>query len=345
MKNDPLPLVVGVPGIALSADEMAVLDRLHPAGIILFSRNIKSPDQVRELINDLQDLDPRPFIAIDLEGGAVNRLAGLWGTLPSPARAAAAGRRAVRALGEAAGAACRNLGIHLNLAPVIDLEIPQGLIARQSRALSDDPERTAVLARVFNDGLKSWCVAGCIKHFPGLGAIPVDTHEELPTLELSEGEIETHISVFGALSEVIPIVMIAHVIVPGLGDTERPASLSRVIVEQALNLPGSPIVLSDDIEMGALAGYGDIGDRVIAALKARNHGVLVCKAFDQLDDIRERIEREISSNSVIGTRIPELSVRLATLRRDLCRYGASVPAPNDQTVEQLWETARREAQP
>ncbi len=345
MKNDPLPLVVGVPGIALSADEMAVLDRLHPAGIILFSRNIKSPEQVRELINDVQDLDPRPFIAIDLEGGAVNRLAGLWGTLPSPARAAAAGRRAVRALGEAAGAACHNLGIHLNLAPVIDLEIPQGLIARQSRTLSDDPERTAVLARIFNEGLKSWCVAGCIKHFPGLGAIPVDTHEELPTLELSEGEIETHISVFGALAEAIPIVMMAHVIVPGLGDMDRPASLSRVIVEKALNLPGSPIVLSDDIEMGALAGYGDISDRVIAALKARNHGVLVCKAFDQLDNIRERIEQEISSESVIGTRIPELSVRLATLRRDLCRYGASVPAPNDQTVEQLWETARREAQP
>jgi len=324
---------------------MAVLDRLHPAGIILFSRNIKSPDQVRELVNDLQELDPRPFITVDLEGGAVNRLAGLWGTLPSPARAAASGRRAVRALGEAAGAACRSLGIHLDFAPVVDLEIPDGLIARQSRTLSDDPERTAVLARVFNDGLKSWCVAGCIKHFPGLGAIPVDTHEELPTLELSASELDTHLDIFGALSEDIPIVMVAHVIVPGLGDKEHPASLSRTIVERAINLPGSPIVLSDDLEMGALATYGDISDRVLAALKARNHGVLVCQAFDQLDMIRERIEQEISNKSTLGTRIPELSVRLGTLRRDLCRHSASEPAPDDQTVQQLWETARREAEP
>ena len=97
--------------------------------------------------------------------------------------------------------------------------------------------------------------------------------------------------------------------------------------------------------MGALEAWGDLPDRVIAALEARNHGVLVCKSFDRLDEIRERLEQEITDNTALGTRLPELAVRLGNLRRDLCRYGASEPAPEDETVRQLWETARRVSDP
>jgi len=345
VSTESLPLIVGLPGTSIGEEDRATLERVCPAGVILFSRNVESPEQVRDLVASMHDLEPRPFVAVDLEGGAVNRLVSLWGTLPSPARAAAAGRRAVRALGEAAGAACRNLGIHLDLAPVVDLEIPDGLIARQSRALSDDPERIATLAKGFADGLGSWCVGGCIKHFPGLGAIPEDTHDELPTLTMSESEIAAHLSVFEALSETIPIVMMAHVVVPALGDEERPASLSRAIVDRAASLPGSPVVLSDDLEMGALDTWGDLPERVLKALQARNHGVLVCKAFDRLDEIRGHIRAAVDEDTQLGPRISELNVRLGTLRRDLCRVSASVPAPDDATVEQLWERARREAEP
>ena len=135
--------------------------------MILFQRNIESAGQVRELVSQLVELDPRPFVAVDLEGGMVNRLRPIWGELPSAAAAAAAGRRAVSALGEAAGAACRSLGIHLDLAPVVDLDRPHALMAQQGRCFSADPERVAVLARVFNQGLATWGVRGCLKHFPG----------------------------------------------------------------------------------------------------------------------------------------------------------------------------------
>lgn len=345
MRIEQTPLVVGIPGTSLSADQRAVLDRLRPTGIILFSRNVESADQVRELVSELNDLDPRPFVAVDLEGGAVNRLAGIWGTLPSPSRAAAAGRRAVRALGVAAGAACRSLGIHLDFAPVVDLARPHGFIAQQSRTLSDSAERIATLARVFHEGLAEWCVAGCLKHFPGLGEVPVDTHEELPTIDLAPAELRHHLEVFEDLAEDIPIVMMAHVKVPGLGDADRPASLSPALVELAAALPGTPVVLSDDLEMGALKELGDLPDLVLAALKARNHGVLVCKAFDRLDEIRARIDAELTDGSGLGGRIEDVTARLGTLRRDLCRSSAAVPAPDDATVAQLWEHARQEAEP
>jgi beta-N-acetylhexosaminidase len=341
--TDIMPLVVGIPGSRLSDAERDVLERVQPAGVILFKRNIVSADQTRALIKQLHDLETPPFVAIDLEGGVVNRLSCLWGDLPTPAAAAKAGRRAVRALGEAAGAACRSLGIHLDLAPVVDLECPGGCLGGQGRCFSDDPERVVVLARLFNEGLAAWGVAGCSKHFPGLGPIPTDTHEELPVLDPGEAGLASQLGVFEALGPDFPAVMMAHVVVPGLGDAERPASLSRTVVEKAAALPGAPVVLSDDLEMGALDGWGDLPERVAAAVEARNHGVLVCKAFDRLEAITEHLNELTTVDSKISTRIAEMAARMGTLRTELHTRAAAVPAPDDTTVAQLWEHARKEA--
>lgn len=340
---DSMPLVVGLSGTTLGEEERGTLERMQPAGIILFARNISTAEQTRALVAGLKELEPRPFVCVDLEGGIVNRLSSLWGDLPSPAEAAAAGRRAVRALGQAAGAACRNLGIHLDLAPTVDLECPDGCLGGQDRCFSHDPERVIVLARIFNEGLGAWGVTGCSKHFPGLGPVPADTHEELPVLDPGEEVLARQIAVFEALGPDFPVVMVAHVVVPGLGDAERPASLSRMVIDRATKLPGSPVVLADDLEMGALEGWGDLPDRVVAALQARNHGVLVCNAVDRLDDINDHLTELAASDSTLSTRLTEMSARMGTLRRDLCQRAAAVPAPDDATVEQLWEQARREA--
>jgi beta-N-acetylhexosaminidase len=341
--TESLPLIVGLPGTTLDSRQLEVLQKVRPAGLILFARNVESPDQVRRLVADCREIEPRPFLSIDLEGGMVNRLTRLWGELPSPSMAGTAGRRAVRALGEAAGAACRNLGVHLDLAPVVDLDRTDGLISAQERCFSDDPERVVVLARLFREGLNVWGVEGCLKHFPGLGDVPLDTHEELPTLGI-EGR-DPHLQVFVSLSADIPIVMVGHAVAPGLGDGLRPASLSRPVIDQATSLPGSPVILTDDVEMGALADWGDLPERVLEALRAHNHGVLVCKAFDRLEEIAERIEEAAASDQSFGSRYKDAVARLGTLQRDLCQRSAAVPAPDDATVAQLWDAARRGASP
>jgi beta-N-acetylhexosaminidase len=340
---DDLPLVVGLPGTTVSEDDRALLERVRPAGVILFSRNIETPEQTRELVAGLEDLDLRPFVSADLEGGMVNRLSALWGDLPTPAEAAAVGRRAVRALGEAAGAACRSLGVQLDLAPVVDLDCPGGCLSGQGRCLGSDPERVIVLARIFNEGLGKWGVSGCSKHFPGLGPVPADTHEELPILESDQEELGRQINVFEELGPDFPTVMVAHVVAPGLGDAERPASLSRTVVEQAANLSGSPVVLADDLEMGALGEWGDLPDRVISAVHARNHGLLICNACDRIDEIASHLRESAEADPTVATRLVEMTARMGTLARDLHQRAAAVPAPDDETVEQLWEQARREA--
>lgn len=336
-----LPLVVGLPGLEITAAQREELDGIRPAGIILFARNVESPDQVRELVLSVRDVDPRPFVCVDLEGGGVNRLTALWGDLPSPSEAAFSGLKAVQALGEAAGAACRALGIHLDLAPVIDLERPNGLIARQGRTLSPTAERSATLARAFSEKMASWAVSGCIKHFPGLGAVEIDTHEALPTMDHRIEDLDEHLGVFAAVSSDIPVVMVGHVVASVLGENEKPASLSRHIVQLAVDLPGNPVVLSDDLEMGALQGFGDLPELVVAALRARNHGVLVCRAFDRLEAIADRLRHEAEEDPTFAGILDEGRSRLGTLARDLCRQAAAVPAPDDATVAQLWEKARK----
>ena len=336
-----LPLIVGLPGLEITPAQRETLDGISPAGIILFSRNIDNPNQVRELVLTIRDMDPRPFVCIDLEGGAVNRLTSLWGALPSPSEAALSGLKGVQALGEATGAACRALGIHLNLAPVVDLERPNGLVSRQGRTLSPSAERTATLARTFSEKMGTWAVSGCIKHFPGLGAIEIDTHEDLPTLDHRVEDLDEHLGVFAALSWDIPTVMVGHIVAPALGENEKPASLSRHIVSLALDLPGRPVVLSDDLEMGALEGFGALPELVLAALRARNHGVLVCQAFDRLGEIADVLRNEAVADPNFADVLDEGRSRLGTLARDLCRKAAAVPAPDDATVAQLWEKARR----
>ena len=341
--TEGLPIIAGIPGTSLTADELAILERVQPCGVILFARNVVDADQVRVLADQLLELELRPFVAVDLEGGMVNRLQTVWGELPSPADAASAGRRAVRALGEAAGAACRNLGIHLDFAPVVDLDRPNGLIANQQRCMATEPERVADLARVFNEGLTAWGVRGCLKHFPGLGPISVDTHDELPTLECGAEELERHLEAFASLSEEIPMVMVGHVVVPALGDDELPASLSPSVIRRAGELPGSPIILTDDIEMGALDNYGDLAERVETALAARSHGVLVCKSFERLPEIAEHLSERMATDSSLSARLLEMAACMGTLRRDLLRTAAAIPAPDDTTVAQLWERARIES--
>jgi beta-N-acetylhexosaminidase len=336
-------MVVGLPGPEVTAEERAVLEEVRPVGVILFGRNVEGPEQVRRLVEAVGELEPRPFVCIDLEGGCVNRLQPIWGPLPSPAAAAAAGRRAIKALGEAAGAACRALGVHLDLAPVVDLERPGGFITEQGRSLAASAERSATLARLFTQGLGSWQVGACLKHFPGLGPVAVDTHEALPVVNHRAEDLDEHLGVFAALAQDIPVVMVGHIVAPALGETTRPASLSRRVVQLATDLPGRPVVIADDLEMGALEAYGDLPELVTAALVAHNHGVLVCSAFDRLPGIAEHLREHARLDSKLAARIEEGRSRLGTLARDLQHNAAAVPAPDFESVAQLWERARREA--
>jgi beta-N-acetylhexosaminidase len=305
-------LACGIAGPSLGREERRLLETLRPGGIVLFARNVVERSQLRALTGELRCLPSRPYVAVDLEGGRVNRLEPILGPLPSPAAAARAGLPAVRALGRAVGVACAHFGITVDFAPVVDVARPDGWLGAESRCLGVSPAKTARAAAEFLAGLESFGVAGCLKHYPGLGSGMVDSHHELPVLDAS---VRQDVAVFRDLAHPQRGVMVAHALAPALGDGVRPASLSPVVMG-GLEQPGYGPVLSDDLEMGALASFGALPDRAVAAIAAGCDQVLVCNALDERAAVAERVTREAERDAALAARLERSAARLAPFTLD-----------------------------
>ena len=299
-------LLCGVPGPALDAEERALLEELRPGGIVLFARNVGDRGQLAALVWELLTLPSWPYVAIDLEGGRVNRLQGLIGPLPPAGQAARAGLEAVRALGAAAGAACAHFGIAVDFAPVVDVARPEGWLGSEARCLGSAPAEVQAAAAAYLEGLESFGVSGCLKHYPGLGSGAVDSHRDLPLLDDAAGE---DAAVFRALAAPGRAVMVAHALAPALGEAACPASLSRTIVAplRALSAP----LVADDVEMGALSAYGDIPERAAAALGAGCDQVLLCNALSARREVVEHVNGAARRDPVLAATLRESEARVA----------------------------------
>jgi len=255
--------VVGIAGHGLSPEERLLFARLPPAGVILFSRNIAEPAQIRALARELRALVPGPLLLfVDQEGGRVQRLGPPhWPRLPPAtavgdlaARDPAAGVEAAALFAAAVAATVLDAGLDVACAPVADVRTAGGTGALGDRAFSDDPRLVARLARIFARTLDAFGVGAVAKHAPGHGRAREDSHVMLPRVDVPRAELEARDLVpFRALAD-CPFVMTAHVLYPAL-DPERPASLSphvHRLLRGAWGLRG--LVVSDDLAMGALEG-------------------------------------------------------------------------------------------
>src|ERR1700676_1116209 len=162
-----------------------MLQRLQPAGVILFARNIKSIEQTWRLLRDCQRCVSTPlFTCVDLEGGRVDRFRDILGPISSPADVFATGdRKLFRKHGQVLGENCRALGFNVDFAPVLDLAFEASRSVMSSRTVSRNPRETVAYAREFLAGLRGARVLGCGKHFPGLGEGTLDSHHDLPVLD------------------------------------------------------------------------------------------------------------------------------------------------------------------
>lgn len=265
-------------------------------GIYLSRRNLRgtSVDRLRAEIADLQIRRQRAglpplIVAADQEGGSVAHLSPLLETMPALASvlagpAAGVAARA-RAYGERQGAALADLGVTMNLAPVVDLKPrrPPSWIDRHTRigdrAIAADPETVARVAAAYSQGLRAGGVQPTVKHFPGLGGIRGDTHLVQARLDLPLAALQRQwlpfrtVAGYGGAA-----MMLGHVLVPAL-DPRRPASLSRAVADDLLRRQWGyrGLLLTDDLNMGAV--YGEGVDR--AATAALDAGVdLILVAYD-----------------------------------------------------------------
>ena len=293
-----LPVIFGISGPQLTAEERAFFKDADPAGYILFARNCETRDQLRGLTDELRSIHGRDrlIISIDQEGGRVVRMKPPeWPRFPAGeafARlyeiAPASAIEAARVNAEAMARELARVGISVDFHAPFDVRRPETDDVIGDRALGSDPMQVAALGRAVLDGMGHAGVVGCLKHMPGHGRATVDSHKELPRVEASDAELEVDIEPFRSLAA-HPLGMSAHIVFTAW-DGERPATFSPKVIEDVVRgkIGFDGLLLSDDIDMQALDG--SIPERCERALSAGCDIALNCWA--RMDDqiaIAERI--------------------------------------------------------
>src|SRR5262245_12233252 len=312
--------MVGIPEPRLDAATQRVLTEHPPGGVVLFRRNVRSAGQLRDLVASLHELGAgvRPLIAIDHEGGRVDRLRPPFTHFPAAAVVAEhGGVRAVEAVGLAMARELAAVGIDIDFAPVLDvLSNPRNQVIGD-RAFGSTPERVARLGLALARGLARGGVVPCGKHFPGHGGTLGDSHFVLPRVRRSRRILlESDLVPFErAVRTGLPALMTAHVVYTAL-DPRRPATLSprisRDLLRRRLGFRG--VLFSDDLDMGAVAGRRSPERVAVAALDAGCDMLLVCQSLDAAVRAMHGVERAVERGTLDGRRVADALLRIHGLR-------------------------------
>ena len=271
-------------GTALTAHDRDVLRHPLVGGVVLFSRNYESPEQITAVIDELHALrSPRLLIAVDHEGGRVQRFRSGFTELPAAATIGemydaneAEGLEFARRCGWLMAAELRAIGVDFSFAPVLDLRNPRSRII-DDRAFHTDPHSVGHLAHAYITGMHEAGMSAVGKHYPGHGTVVADSHVELPIDDRSYYDIENADLVpFRLLAASLEGVMPAHVRYPQVD--RQPAGYSRVWIRDILrrDLDFQGIVFSDDLNMSGAADAGDVEARAALALDAGCDVILLC---------------------------------------------------------------------
>ncbi|MBV9392234.1 MAG: glycosyl hydrolase, partial [Verrucomicrobia bacterium] len=275
-------LMLGVPGPQLDSETARVFQNLQPGGFILFGRNIQTVTQLRRLVDDLRDLShTEPILAIDQEGGRVSRLKLLGHEPPNAQQLREKGNLdLVRTHGSLTGELLRLFGFNLDLCPVLDISLDDAADnSLRGRCYGISVEQVVRFAGAFNQSLRKTGVLTCGKHFPGYSAAGIDPHLELPRIDRTIEQLEeVELAVFRALVEEVSSIMVCHAWYPAFDPTKTPASLSRSIIRNLLlnDLRFGGLVITDDLDMGAILNQFSLDEAVERAIRSGNHMAMLC---------------------------------------------------------------------
>ena len=334
-------LLIGFRGEAMDDQLADILEEIAPGAVILFDydgpsggeqvRNIVSPEQLKALTASLQDASELPLlIAIDAEGGFVNRLKEQYGftvQLPSHLTLGAGTPAQTQSLAGASARQLSDLGINWNLAPVVDVNVfPESpAIGYWERSFSDDPDAVAEHAAAFARAHHDEGVVSTLKHFPGHGSAVGDTH--LGVTDVTDSFIrDVELAPYRTLIDngYDDVVMTAHVVNRNLDPSARPATLSRPIITELLRgeLGFDGVILSDDMQMGAILEEYSLEAAAIEAIKAGVDVILIANQntydIDHVRRIKAAIIEAVEQGEISRQRIDESVERILALKR---KYG------------------------
>lgn len=313
--------MVGFMGTAVTPELASFIKEYKPGGVILFSRNLESVQQIVELTNELQRASPKSplLISIDQEGGRVSRLPKGFTIFPP---CELLGRCHSSELAYAAAATIakelKAVGINMNMAPVLDVNSNPDNPVIGDRAFSSVPEEVGEMALVTAAGLQDNKVVACGKHFPGHGDTNADSHKVLPIVEASRERLEAiELPPFRRAAVAgVAAMMTAHVLYKGLDD-QLPATLSPAIITNLLReeMRYDGVVLTDDLEMHAIVDHYGVGDAAVRAVLAGCDVLLICKERDREIAAFEAVEKAVTSGTIEGERLNQSVARIQRVKQ------------------------------
>ena len=318
------PVIFGLSGLTLTADERDFFRDADPLGYILFKRNCGDRAQMKALTDSLRDLSGRDDlpILIDQEGGRVARMQPPeWPAFPPGAAfdrlyeiGPISAIEAARSNAHALALMLAEVGVNVDALPLLDVLRPETSNVIGDRALGSEPMRVAALGRAVIEGLRRGGVVGIVKHMPGHGRGRVDSHLELPRVSASAAELESDIEPFAKLNDA-PMGMTCHVVFEAW-DKDRPATLSPTVIRDIIRtrIGFDGLLMTDDIDMKALSGTA--GEKAIQALAAGCDVVLDCWA---------RMPEMVGIAGLIPDATPECVARLARAMATVAGAGESEP--------------------
>ncbi len=322
---------IGIAGPQIDVATRELLDEVSPGGICLFTRNIRDAGQTRKLLDDLRrSLPVTAFLSLDQEGGLVDRLRRIQTPMPAvnKIRTTADAERLAQLIAESV----RILGFNMDFAPVVDVvndEREQTGNGLYSRAFGRSSEDVVELAGEFLRVLEVGGVIGCVKHFPGLGGAKVDSHEELPSVDISEDELlGTDLFPYQELfaSGRVNMVMAAHATFPNSrlqeADTNGkllPSSLSHNFITTLLRdeLGFDGLAITDDLEMGAIMKNYGIGAACVLAVNAGHDQLAICAEPENIREGFYAVLAAVENGEISEDRLNASLGRIAKLKTQL----------------------------
>lgn len=284
-------------------DFLHLIEKRNLGGVVLFARNVESPNQISETIKEFESKSEYPlFIMIDQEGGRVSRITKDFPVFPS--NKFYGDRKDKDGIYEVYKTTARELsrlGINVNLAPVVDvLTNPKNSVIGE-RSFGEDPILVAEMSEVAIGAIKSENILACAKHFPGIGDIDVDPHAELPINSNSKERFERiDFPPFQvAISSNVDMIMSTHVLCPYL-DSRELASLSKIICKDILRkeLGFEGILITDDMQMGAIRKKRELTEACEKAFLAGNDLILIGNNLEDQMQVLEHFEKLVSDKRI-----------------------------------------------
>ncbi|MBX3020374.1 MAG: beta-N-acetylhexosaminidase [Bdellovibrionales bacterium] len=334
-------MIIGVRGKTLSQDECEFIIKNNIGGVILFARNVESPQQVHALCSQIQSLrhktrDKLPlFIGVDQEGGRVARMKAPFTEWPPLSYVGKLDSTSVAfKFAFAMGTELRSVGVNLDFAPCVDVFTNPKNTVIGDRSLSVDPEQVAKLASALVRGYIKSGIIPCAKHFPGHGNTLIDSHEDLPVEDsdlehLRNVEMVPFKKVFRAR---LDMVMTAHIKFPKVDD-KFPATLSEKFVKDILRgeLRYRNLIITDDLDMKALAKNFPVADIPVMALQAGVDLLLYCNNFDHPAIAMDALTKAAKDHKLPAKQIDESYNRVVALKKEM--LANPDPEPFDKAAQ------------